>query len=120
VRFRGCYAADIDSPGWFRRRERWHADHLALTGAEPVCAVCGPARRRRDGDPHHRSYHRLGNDHHHDLLPLCREHHHALHELWDTCPAWRRLGRDNATVGIVAALRRNLAATAHQQWTERA
>jgi len=72
--------------------------------------VFGPGWRLRDGDLHHRTYDRLGNEHHRDLLPLCREHHRAPHELWEARPAWRRLGREIATVGTIAALRRNLIA----------
>jgi hypothetical protein len=63
--------------------------------------VFGPGWRLRDGDLHHRTC---------DLLPLCREHHRAPHELWEARPAWRRLGREIATVGTIAALRRNLIA----------
>jgi hypothetical protein len=100
------YAAYIDSRKWLDRRERWHADHLRLTGAEPVCVVCGQPWRLRADDLHHASYTRLGDEAHRDLIPMCRADHQALHELWDTNPAWRRLGRERATAGIVAALRR--------------
>lgn len=111
------YAAYMDSPEWFERRERWYTDYFALAGTPPVCAVCGRAWLLEDGDLHHRSYERLGHEHHHDLLPLCRAHHSQLHALWDACPAWRRLGHTQATTGIIAALRRNLT-TAHQGRTE--
>lgn len=103
---RGRYAAYIDSPDWFARRERWHATHLVMTGQEPVCAVCGRPWRLRDDDLHHATYARLGDEAYHDLVPMCREHHTALHNLWDASLAWRPLGRAQATAGIIAVLRR--------------
>lgn len=103
---RGRYAAYIDSAEWFTRRERWYADHRHLTGSEPACAVCGRPWQLREDDLHHASYARLADEAHRDLIPMCREHHQALHDLWAASPAWRRLGREHATAGIIAALRR--------------
>jgi len=100
------YTAYLRSDAWFRRRERWHAEYLETTGTDPVCAVCGRAWRLDRDDLHHRSYNHLGDEHHWDLTPLCRADHAALHALWDACPSWRRLGRAQATDGIIAILRR--------------
>lgn len=100
------YAAYLGSRTWIARRERWHADQLRRAATEPACAVCGKPWRLREDDLHHASYARLGDEAHHDLIPMCRPHHQALHDLWDASPAWRRLGRERASVGIIAALRR--------------
>jgi len=107
LRRRGRYAAYLGSRDWFARRERWYADHRRLTGGEPGCAVCRSPWRLRDGDLHHASYARLGDEAHRDLIPMCREHHQRLHDLWDASPAWRRMGREHATAGIISALRRH-------------
>jgi 5-methylcytosine-specific restriction endonuclease McrA len=106
VAIRGRYASYIDSEPWYRRRERWHAQWVARTGVEPVCIVCGAEWTLRVGDLHHRCYDRLGAEAFEDLVPLCRACHAAVHDLWDASAAWRRLGRRQATDGIVAALRR--------------
>jgi 5-methylcytosine-specific restriction endonuclease McrA len=103
---RVSYATYVDSPSWYRRRQRWRAEWLARTGAEPACLVCGTEWTARSGDLHHRCYERLGAEAFEDLVPLCRACHWALHDIWDASPAWRRLGRGQATDGIVAALRR--------------
>jgi hypothetical protein len=108
LRRRAWYAVYIASEDWYARRALWYADHLRLTGTDPSCAVCGQPWRLRDGDLHHASYERLGHERHADLIPMCRDDHRALHDLWDAVPSWRRLGRARATVGIIAALRRNL------------
>jgi hypothetical protein len=108
---RGRYAAYIASDDWFRRREAWHSQTIARTGLEPSCAVCGSAWTLSLGDLHHRTYDRLGAELDADLVPLCRADHDALHRLWDESPAWRRLGRSQATAGIIAALRRQARGT---------
>ena len=117
LRRRARYVAYIESADWYTRRALWYADHLRLTGAEPACAVCRQPWRIRDGDLHHASYDRLGHERHTDLIPLCRAHHQALHDLWDACPSWRRLGSARATAGIIAALRRNVASPAVEERT---
>jgi hypothetical protein len=103
---RGQYAAYIQSDDWFRRRERWYTDHVTTTGQPPVCAVCDRVWTLSRGDLHHRTYDRLGHEHHADLTPLCRADHGSLHDLWDSSPSWRRLGRAQATAGIISILRR--------------
>ena len=108
VQRRSRYAAYIDSDDWFRRRELWHEEWLARYGAPAVCMVCGGKWSLGRGDLHHRTYDRLGHELFEDLVPLCREHHTALHDIWDRTPAWRRMGRQHATAGIIAALRRSI------------
>jgi hypothetical protein len=103
---RGRYAAYIDSEAWLQRRDRWYEQWVQRRGSEPVCLVCGQPWTLRSGDLHHRSYDRLGGEAFTDLLPLCREDHAALHDLWDCSPGWRKLGRSQATIGIIHALRR--------------
>jgi hypothetical protein len=112
---RGRYATYIDSPAWLARRDRWHAEHARLTGGEPVCVVCGRPWRLREDDLHHVSYARLGDEAHRDLIPMCRSDHAALHDLWDASPSWRRLGREQATAGIVALLRRRRGHTRYER-----
>jgi hypothetical protein len=106
VQRRGRYTAYIESDDWFRRREQWHTEHVETTSAEPTCAVCDQTWTLNRDDLHHRTYDRLGHELHSDLIPLCRTHHRAVHDLWDASPAWRRLGRVQATAGIISILRR--------------
>lgn len=103
---RDRYATYMDSAGWRARRQAWHAEWTTRYGCEPVCLVCGGQWTLRHGDLHHRNYDRLGHERFDDLVPLCRKHHAVLHELWDASPAWRRMGRSAATMGIIATLRR--------------
>jgi hypothetical protein len=104
VRRRSRYATYLASDEWFARRARWYFDQLAV-GRAVRCQVCGQAWTLDQGDLHHRTYDHLGHEHHGDLVPLCRTHHAALHQIWDGSPAWRRLGRTQATAGIITALR---------------
>jgi hypothetical protein len=60
-------------------------------------------------DLHHRSYERLGAEADCDLIPLDRACHDRLHAILESSPAWRRLGRAQATDVIVARLRRSAA-----------
>lgn len=103
---RSRYAAYIESQAWFDRREQWCEEWVCQTGSEPRCAVCSAPWLLSRDDLHHRSYERLGHERHTDLVAMCRTHHTALHDLWDKSPSWRRLGRAQATAGIIAALRR--------------
>jgi hypothetical protein len=106
VALRARYAAYMNSPEWFTRRERW-AEEWRNThdGAEPSCAVCGGIWTVRHGNMHHRSYDRLTHEHSDDLVALCRPDHAALHALIESVPAWQRLPADQATDLIVARLR---------------
>jgi len=111
---RRSYAAYIASHDWLTRRHHWYDEHLRRTGRAPTCAVCSRPWRLREDDLHHASYARLGHEAHGDLLAMCREHHQALHNLWDAGPAWRRLGRERATAGIIGVLRQRRHSTSHQ------
>ncbi len=100
------YGEYMDSPAWFRRRERWLAEFQAANdGRDPRCVVCGAAWTLRHGQLHHRTYARLGAEAWQDLIPTCREHHDALHALMEHNPAWRRVPREQATDLLVAHLR---------------
>ena len=76
------------------------------TGANRPAWSANDRGRCESGDLHHRSYDRFGVEAFTDLLPLCRDCHTRLHDLWDCSPDWRKLGRSQATIGIIHALRR--------------
>lgn len=107
---RASYRDYMDSPDWRARRRAWHATWLDRHGIGPTCQACGTRWTPLCGDLHHATYTRLGHERFDDLVPLCRADHDALHDILDTAPGWRRLGRPAATAGIIALLRR-----AHQQ-----
>ena len=102
---RGHYQAWIRSRAWLRRRAWWLTEWRRRYGCEPKCAICGRAWTLNGGDLHHRSYAHLGQERFEDLIPLDRDCHEALHQLWDRSPAWRALGREHATAGLIALLR---------------
>lgn len=106
IRRRAGYRVYMDSAPWRARRRGWYFEWLARYGTAPACLACGQVWTVRRGDLHHASYDRLGAEAFTDLLPLCRADHTRLHELWDASPAWRRLGRAAASMGLIAALRR--------------
>jgi len=101
---RRAYADWMGSAAWHRRREAWRDHWVATRGCEPACAVCGELWTLRAGDLHHRTYDRLGNERYGDVLPLCRPCHLRLHQVMESTPAWRRLGRRQATDLTVALL----------------
>ncbi|MHB1533095.1 MAG: hypothetical protein ACYC1D_00475 [Acidimicrobiales bacterium] len=103
---RAEYAAWMASGAWQDQRQRWLDDWMAAHGTEPTCGVCGGPWSLRHGDLHHRSYDRLGHETNSDLIPLDRGCHTRLHQILDSTPAWRRVGRAQATDVIVARLRR--------------
>jgi hypothetical protein len=103
---RGRYESYLNSPAWYRTREQWYAAWRKATGTEPVCAVCGQAWTLRSGHLHHRTYARLGGELPTDLIAMCAADHEQLHDLWDAHPSWRTTGRATATLGIIAAMRR--------------
>jgi hypothetical protein len=103
---RAEYLSWTGSTAWRARRVRWLAEWRGRYGREPACVVCDARWRLRDGDLHHVGYLRLGAEMFSDLWPICRTCHEALHRIWDGTPAWRALGREAASAGIVAALRR--------------
>jgi 5-methylcytosine-specific restriction endonuclease McrA len=104
---RARYAHYIQSRAWWRARADWYATHTADPArGQPHCAGCAAPWLLDRDDLHHTTYHRLGHERSADLIPMCRACHSRLHDVWDTSPAWRKLGRAQATAGIIAALRR--------------
>ncbi len=94
----------MGSAAWQARRRQWVEAWLAAHGSEPSCVVCGGPWTLRHGDLHHRSYDRLGHEADTDLVALDRACHTQLHQILDSNPAWRRVGRTQATDVIVARL----------------
>lgn len=107
--FRRRYERYINSPRWWRRRERWLTDHLDYAGRPPVCAICDRNWTLAD-DLHHITYATLGHERHQDLVPMCRTCHEDLHQILDLSKHWRSMTRVTATHQLVALLR--------QRWTE--
>ena len=105
---RTAYAAYMDSPAWFARREAWYRAFVATDAAQPLCTACGVAWMLDHGDLHHRTYGRLGNERDEDLMPMCRDCHDELHRILERNPAWRRMGRPQATDLIVTGMARRL------------
>ena len=103
---RGQYDAYLNSAAWYRKRQQWYILWQQETGTEPSCVVCGQVWTLRYGHLHHRTYARLGHELLTDVVPLCPADHTRLHDLWDAHPSWRTTGRATATLGIIAALRR--------------
>lgn len=103
---RAGYEAYMRSPQWFARRRRWLGEWRARHNGAPTCRVCGRLWSLGSGDLHHATYERLGAELYEDLIPLCRAHHEDLHRLYDASAEWRKLGRTQATSGIIAVLRR--------------
>jgi hypothetical protein len=100
----------MGSVAWQERRHQWYQHWRSTHDCAPVCVVCGCPWSLRSGQLHHVTYMRLGAEEPGDLVPLCPTHHARLHQLWDSSPQWRALGRAAATHGIIAVLRRRLQA----------
>jgi 5-methylcytosine-specific restriction endonuclease McrA len=96
----------MGSQTWRDRRERWLEAFCARQGSDPTCAACSGAWTLRRGDLHHRSYDRVGRERVDDLVPLCRACHDHVHRVLESTPAWRRMGREQATDLIVACISR--------------
>ena len=103
---RVAYASWMGSPEWLDWRRRWRERWVCRHDGEPACVVCGKTWTLTNGDLHHRSYDRLGGERWFDVIPLCRRCHDILHVIYESNPAWRRLGRARATDLIVAHLHR--------------
>jgi hypothetical protein len=110
---RVAYANWMGSRQWREWRRQWRLRWLAYYGSEPACLVCSKTWTLTNGDLHHRSYERLGAEQWSDVLPMCRVCHDRLHAIYESNPAWRRLGRLRATDLIVAQLRRHSGAGVH-------
>ena len=93
------------SQAWLNFRAHWRNTFVAVFGVDPTCAACGGPWTLRNGDLHHRNYDRLGHERFDDLIPLCRGCHQQLHPILESTPAWRRMGRVQASDVIIARLR---------------
>jgi hypothetical protein len=102
---RAQYDAYLASRTWRARRKAWYAAWLTRHGTPPTCLVCDRAWCLRAGHLHHLTYMRIGDERDDDLVPLCARHHRELHTVLDRSAGWRRLGRRQATVGIIGLLR---------------
>jgi hypothetical protein len=99
------YGTWMASRAWLDFRAHWHDTFVAVFGVEPPCAACGGRWTLRNGNLHHRSYDRLGRERFDDLTPLCRACHEQLHRILESTPAWRLMGRAQASDVIIARLR---------------
>jgi hypothetical protein len=102
-----AYDAYLSSRAWKDGRKAWHAAWLTRCGSPPACLVCGRRWSLRSGHLHHLTYMRLGDEDDDDLVPLCANHHRQLHWVLAHSAEWRRLGRRQASVGIVGLLRKD-------------
>jgi hypothetical protein len=107
IRRRAVYDAYLASHAWRQRRKAWYAAWLTSHGIPPVCVVCDRAWSLRSGHLHHLTYLRIGAEDDRDLVPLCARHHRRLHEVLARSPYWRTLGREQASLRIIAMLRRS-------------
>lgn len=102
---RAAYDAYLTSHVWRARRKAWYAAWLSRCGTPPKCLVCDREWSLRSGHLHHLTYQRLGNEDDEDLVPLCPRHHKRLHRVLEESAGWCRLGRRQASAGIIALLR---------------
>jgi hypothetical protein len=103
---RAAYDAYLTSRTWRARRRAWYAAWLTSHGSPPRCLACDRVWCPRTGHLHHLTYIRLGREDNEDLVPLCATDHRQLHRVLDGSPSWRRLGRTEASLGIIAVMRR--------------
>ena len=73
--------------------------------------MCDREWSLRSGHLHHLTYERLGDEDDDDLVPLCARHHRQLHRVLEESAGWRRLGRRQASAGIIGLLRQDHLAT---------
>ena len=106
IRRRAVYNAYLASHAWRDRRKAWYAAWLTQRGTAPVCLVCDREWSLRNGHLHHLTYMRIGDEDDRDLVPLCARHHRRLHEVLERSSYWRTLGREQASLRIIALLRR--------------
>jgi hypothetical protein len=107
IRRRAVYDAYLASHAWRQRRKAWYAAWLTQRGTPPACLVCDREWSLRSGHLHHLTYMRIGDEDDRDLVPLCARHHRRLHEVLERSPYWRTLGREQASLRIIAMLRRS-------------
>ena len=103
---RAAYDAYLTSRAWRARRHDWYAAWLTSHGSPPRCLACDHVWCPRTGHLHHLTYIRLGHEDNEDLVPLCATDHRQLHRVLSCSPSWRRLSRMEASLGIIAVLRR--------------
>lgn len=103
---RAVYQSYLASRAWRDRRRAWYAAWLTKAGTPPTCLVSDHQWSPKTGHLHHLTYVRIGNEDDTDLVPLCARDHRRLHDVLESSPSWRRLGRAQASVGIIAMLRR--------------
>ena len=103
---RAFYQRYLASRGWRDRRRAWYAAWLTAMGTAPACLVCDRQWSPKTGHLHHLTYVRLGHEDDTDLVPLCARDHRHLHEVLERSQGWRRRGRAQASIGIIAMLRR--------------
>jgi hypothetical protein len=107
----GAYDAYLVSDAWRDRRKAWYAAWLTRCGTPPACMVCSREWSPRSGHLHHLTYERLGDENDDDLVPLCPRDHRQLHRVLEASAGWRRLGRRQASAGIIGLLRQDDSAT---------
>jgi hypothetical protein len=105
---RAVYQSYLASRAWRDRRRSWYAAWLTRAGIPPTCLVCDHQWSPKTGHLHHLTYVRIGNEDDTDLVPLCSRDHRRLHDVLESSPSWRRLGRAQASIGIIAMLQRRL------------
>jgi hypothetical protein len=105
---RAVYDSYLASRAWRDRRRAWYSAWLTTAGTPPRCIVCDRQWSPKSGHLHHLTYVRIGNEDDTDLVPLCPQDHRRLHEVMERSQSWRRLGRAQASIGIIAMLRRRL------------
>jgi hypothetical protein len=103
---RAVYDSYLASRAWRDRRRAWYAAWLTRAGTPPTCLVCDRQWSPKSGHLHHLTYVRIGDEDDADLVPLCSRDHRRLHDVLERSPSWRRLGRAQASIGIMAMLRR--------------
>lgn len=107
IRRRAVYDAYLASHAWRQRRKAWYAAWLTRAGTPPACLVCNREWSLRNGHLHHLTYMRIGDEDDRDLVPLCARHHRRLHEVLEKSTWWRKVGREQASLQIIALLRQS-------------
>lgn len=102
---RAFYQSYLASRGWRDRRRAWYAAWLTTAGTAPACLVCDRQWSPKTGHLHHLTYVRLGHEDDTDLVPLCARDYRHLHEVLGRSQGWLRLGRAQASIGVIAMLR---------------
>ncbi len=112
---RAVYQSYLASRAWHDRRRAWYLAWLTRAGTPPACLVCDRLWSPKTGHLHHLTYVRIGDEEDADLVPLCSRDHRRLHEVLERSPSWRRLGRAQASIGIIGMLRHRYLQARHSQ-----